>query len=340
MFLNKKILYVCVFLTLCGCGTKSAKIEKHVLTHEVMGAYPGQIEVCGAEAIKDQVQPAISEVWASLDAIATRMISGEQNSEIQKINTSSPEPVSVSEDTYNLINRSIQFSHKTDGAFDITMAPMLQLWQQAALNQQVPSPESIVFLRQKIGYKKIELLDENQIRLVNSTVKIDLTQMALGYGIDQAVSILKKHGLENFSIRVADTMYLSGLNCEGNPWSVVIPDPRDKSEAAAVVALADRAISVFNAHDTFFQIGQESYSSVIQPTNGYPRNQSMGATLISPSALEASSLAKTLCVMDSDKATHLINSLGRGYASIIFEQTNGKMHAKASEELKKLQTIE
>jgi len=262
------------------------------------------------------INPIINTCWQRLTQIQRDMNSQSKSGDIAHINRAGSNSVQVRDDVYRLIRDSIYFSKQTDGAFDITIVPLLQLWKTAQEINQLPDSSIINKVIKNVGYEFIELGDDHHICLMNN-VKIDLGGIAKGYAVDEVVKILKQHKIQNFMIDAGGDMFLSGKNKKGRLWKIGIQDPLNLSEISDRLNISNMAITTSGNYHRFFTINEKRYSHIINPKTGYPQENVISATVIAPSATAADAYSTALSILGAKKGIEIINSLRDVEAMII-----------------------
>ena len=278
------------------------------------------VDVCLDTRDKTAVGKAYQEVWDRLEDIAWRMNVFDERSDVAKINRAGTQPVGVQEDTYYVLQKSIDYNRLTLGAFDITVWPLIQLWKRGARENALPTTAQLQEVRSVIGSDKIQLLSNGRVRLTNAGVKIDLGGIAAGYAVDEAVRIFRKNGINNFFIDISGDIYVGGRNCEGNLWRIGIRDPRDLSKIIDTVHLSDMAVATSGNYEQYYEIQNERWSHIMNPITGYPQKDVVSATMIAPSALETDAWSTALCVLGPRSGIQLVNAMplaGEKYACLI-----------------------
>ena len=267
---------------------------------------------------------ALKKVWQRLEDISWRMNVFDEKSDVAKINISYPNALEVGADTYEVVKKAIEYNRLTQGAFDITVWPLIALWKKGEKENIFPSHDEILRTKKMLGPSQIELLSNNQIRLLNEAVKIDLGGIAAGYGVDEAVRIFHEHGLKDFLIDAGGDLFAGGHNCQGQPWRIGIRDPRDAAKLLEVIYLTDSAVTTSGDYEKFYEINGQRWSHIFNPITGYPQKGVKSATVIAPTTLEADVLATALCVLGGWRDQALIDALGPGYAALIIESSDGR----------------
>jgi thiamine biosynthesis lipoprotein len=323
----KKPLYIIICflfsLVVSACMGRNEQENKYSQRKQLMGTYV-QLDTCSSEISRLDAERIYRRVWGRMQDIAWRMNVYDEKSDVTKINHAYPQPVTVQADTYELVKRSLQLNFLTEGAFDITVGPLIDLWRSAQQKNETPQAQDIKLVKQAVGSQNLHTLAENQVQLVHPMTKIDLGGIAKGYALDEAARLFREAGVRNFYLDAGGDIYVGGLNCRGEKWRIGIRDPKNKDELVDVVSLSDAAVTTSGNYEQFFLVRNQKYSHIINPVTGYPQQGVISATVIGPSAAEADALATALTVLGGEKGTELIGRLGRGYASlIILEDRDG-----------------
>lgn len=327
---------LCVLIVQSGCDARNVpKRAKYSATKMLMGTIV-RIDVCRDQAGRSQIKNAYEDVWQRLEVISRRMNASDESSDIAKINAAGLEPVFVAPDTYHVLEKSIGFTLSTKGAFDITVSPLMALWRDSERNDAFPAQQEIRKARSSVGSENIQLLGEDQIRLLNAGTKIDLGGIAKGYAVDEAARILRSHGIKSFYIDAGGDIYVGGKNCAGEPWRIGIRDPQDKEKMIDVVTVVDQAVATSGDYEQYYRIQEQQWSHILNPVTGYPQKGVISATVIAPTAMDADALATALCVFGGRLGTDYINTLQGTYASFIVSRIGaGPAQKFESQEYKK-----
>jgi len=311
--------------------------EKYTESKLLMGTVV-RLDVCRERVDLERVQDVYNDIWARMEEISWRMNVLDDRSDVARINHSNGKPVLVGEDIYDVIREAIRFSRATQGAFDITVWPLIKLWKEAEAKDEWPSAEAIAAVLQVTGSDNIQLLPDNHVRIHNSKTYIDLGGIAKGYAIDEAARIFRENHVRDFYIDAGGDIYVGGLNCKGESWRIGIRDPRDQSSIIDVVGVSNGAVTTSGNYEQYFEIGEKRLSHILDPETGYPQEDVVSATVIAPTAMEADAQSTTLCVQGHPRGTEYIDSLGEQHAGlIVVRRGNARIEKFASQEYKKFQ---
>lgn len=295
------------------------------------------VDVCYAPEQEANLKPLYQDVWAFVEDIHWRMSIFNDISDVAKVNRSYGRPVTIGQDTYDLIKRSFDFTRNSGGVFDITVLPLIQVWKKMAKENRFPSKEEIRRAQEAMGEKNIEFRPGYQVQTRHPDTKIDLGGIAVGYSLDELIKIFQKYGFKNFFVDAGGDIYVGGKNCFGKSWRIGVKDPVDKSKIIDVVLLQDSGITTSGDYEQHYEIQGERFSHIMNPVTGYPRNAMLSSTVIAPTGTEADVLAKVVCLLDARTGLEFINHLGPGYACVSLEKLkDGRILKHESREYLKL----
>jgi len=213
----------------------------------------------------------------------------------------------VSPDTFYIIKKSKELSQATEGAFDITVAPLVDLWGFTNQKFRLPSNKEIRAALKLIGSDKIILHENNNmVEFKIPGVKIDLGAIAKGFALDCAVRELKKNGINSCLINAGGQVYALGDRF-GKPWRIAIKNPRNEGVTSAL-ELKNQSASTSGDYEQFFLKDKKRYSHIINPKTGYPAASGItSVTVIANSGLVADALSTSIFVLGKEKAEKLLN---------------------------------
>lgn len=242
-------------------------------------------------------------------------------SDISRINAGAAvQPVTVSRETIALIAESAKFSRLSNGAFDITVQPLMQIWGFAENGRErLPSPEELKQARSKVGYQHIKIIDSRQsVSFAQPGMSLDLGGLAKGYAVDQAVAALKKRGIKNALINAGGDIYALGSRGKLKKWRIAVRHPRKKAAVLAVLELQDQAVATSGDYEQYIKAGGRRLSHIVNPGTGQPCADSPASvTVLAEDCLTADALATAVCVLGSKKGMDLINRLENSEAIIV-----------------------
>jgi len=218
-------------------------------------------------------------------------------------------------DTFYIIKKSKEFCQATGGAFDVTVAPLVDLWGFTDQKHKVASQELIKSALRLVGCDKIILHEEdNVVEFKLPGMKIDLGAIAKGFAIDCAVRRLKENNINICLINAGGQVYALGEKPEGR-WKIAIQNPR-KPEITGVLELKDKSVSTSGDYEQFFFEDGKRYCHIIDPRTGYPVSGISSVTVVTDSALEADALSTAIFVLGKEKGEELLKKFPQATAKI------------------------
>ncbi|MFC1783516.1 FAD:protein FMN transferase [Planctomycetota bacterium] len=292
-------------------------------TRMLMGTF-GRIQLwCESEQI---AQAALDAAFKALDEIEKQMSTYRDDSELSLVNRrAAQEPVPVSSETYNLLAQAVEYSRMTEGAFDITVAPLLDLWKQAAQQGRPPSEKDLSEVREKVGYRKLILSATQQtVSLAVEGMEINVDAIAKGYAVDRALAAVRRPGVKSALVDIGGEIACFGGDQLRQNWIVGIQDLFYEENGNPLsqrvrwkVALHDCAIATSGNYRQYVTIGGQRYSHIIDPRTGKPAEKLPSVTVIAPRTEAADALATAVSVMGPEKGMALIESLAETEAFLV-----------------------
>ena len=296
----------------------------------VMGTFTRIIAVA---ADADTAERCIEAAFAEIEDIEDLMSDYKIDSEISRLNREGfARPVAVSKSTYEVLQKSVEFGRISDGAFDVTVGPLEDLWRSAAEAGAVPTEAELAEARLKVGYGKL-ILDANEmsVRFAAGGMRVDLGGIAKGYAIDKAVGAMQNSGAAGGMVDIGGDIRCFGLPPEGqNKWRIGVQDARvsrgDMSgEVMMVLEVGDAAVATSGDYRRFVVIGGRKYSHIINAKTGYGSDELTSVTIISRNAADADALATAVNVMGTEKGLALIEATPETEAIVITSPPEHKL---------------
>ena len=296
------MLVAASMLMVSGCG--QAPPELQTLNGETMGTSytvkfrPSQ-GVPSTESVEQDVQARLADI--------DRMMSTwRDDSEISQFNASrSTEWFEVSGPTAEVVAAAQQISERSDGAFDVTIRPLLKAWGfgSGANTPSVPSSDVLSSLADRTGYEKLEYrLDPPALRKQHPELTIDLSALAKGYGVDVLAESLEAAGVENYMVEIGGEVRTAGFRDGANGWRIGIEEPVDDRRALhSTVELRTGALATSGDYRQYFTIDGRRYSHVMDPRTATPAEHDLASvSVVTDSCMESDAIATTLLVMGQE----------------------------------------
>ncbi len=259
----------------------------------------------------------VDAVFAEAERINQLMSTYIEASAISRINReAAARPTPAGDELFSLIQRSLDISVLTHGAFDITYDSVGQHYDFR--NRQRPDDATVAAAKPKIDFRLVELDDgAGTVHFRADGVRINLGGIAKGYVVERGVDMLASRGIEHAIVTAGGDSRLLG-DRRGQPWGIGIRDPRKEGEVAISVPLSDEAISTSGDYERFFDEDGIRYHHILAPSTGAPAEGVHSATVIGPDAVMTDALSTSVFVLGVDQGLRLIASLP-DYESIVID---------------------
>ena len=295
---------VALFLIAMLC-TWPAAAAWHSDTQSKMGT---RIEVRFWHEDADEAGKLLSAAMAEVDRIEAAMSTYRDSSEISRLNREAAAgAVVISAELFTLLERSIELSERTNGAFDITYDSVGQLYDFRARAR--PDQAAIDARLETIDYRMVDLVPaERSVRFLADGVRINLGGIAKGHTVEAVVNLLRNAGVEHALATAGGDTRLLGDRL-GQPWVVGIRDPDDEEGLVTRLALTDEAISTSGDYERFFDEDGVRYHHILNPATGHSAGELRSVTVIGPDAIMTDGLSTSVFVLGPQRGLALIDSL-------------------------------
>jgi thiamine biosynthesis lipoprotein len=256
----------------------------------------------------EQIEAAVNEI-RRIEAILT---THKNNSETNLINQHAGEkPVQVSEETFQLIERSIRISDITQGAFDITYGSVdKSLWNFDQNMTSLPDPKIAKKMVRLINYHNIILDHKNMtVFLKEKGMRIGFGGIGKGYAAEMAKVLMQKNGVSSGIVNASGDLTAWGRQPNGNAWTVGIAHPDASELPFSYMEISDMAVATSGNYEKFVMIDEKKYSHTINPKTGLPVTGIKSVTVISPNAEICDAMTTPVTIMGIEHGLYLINQL-------------------------------
>ncbi len=227
------------------------------------------------------------------------------------------EAVPVSRELFFVLEQAQKLSMRTEGAFDVTVGPVVRLWRRARRQKKLPDADRLKKALQAVGYEKVRLdPDRRTVTLTRPGMRLDLGAIAKGYAGDAALAVFKKHNLPRVMIDAGGDLVLGEAPPGETGWKVGIA-PLEKDGPGRVLVLENASIATSGDAFQFVEIDGIRYSHIVNPKTGLGLTVHSSVTVIAPTGLQADSLASAVSVLGPEKGVKLIESTPQTAALII-----------------------
>ncbi len=271
--------------------------------------------------------------WAEAERLEDIFNRYDPESELSRLNREAPAgPVAVSREMFEVLSRAVEISRLTDGAFDVTVGPLVEAWGFFPDREgRLPGPEEVEAARSRVGWENISLDRESRtVRYLHPGLEIDLGGLAKGYVVDRLADLLAGEGVTGALINAGGDIYCLGRHPEGRGWRIGIEHPRIEGEVLAVLELADRAVATSGDYRNYFIHLDRRYSHILDPRTGGPaRTGVMESTVLAPDCLTADGLATALFVLGPERGLEIIES-GEDWEGLLVVDREGEIVIRRS----------
>jgi len=273
------------------------------------------VKVTSASRYSDSQQQAMRDAIASeLEFVDSRMSTYREESELSRFNRyTGSESFEMSPETREVIRRALQISRDTEGAFDITVGPLVNAWGFGAEDRSSEDPDeaTLAVIRERVGYTKV-ILDATGVRKTHPDVYCDLSAIAKGYAVDRVANALDTMGVQDYMVEVGGEISAKGYNSRGTGWKIGIetPDPAERA-FLRVFELKDRAMATSGDYRNFHERDSGLVSHLIDPRTGVPIAHGLASvTVLHDDCTTADAYATAFIVLGPQKGFALAERLG------------------------------
>lgn len=312
--MKKTLLFVlALFISSSGC-TGQKTVQK---TESIMGTDVTITVV--ARTVKDG-EDAIDAGMAELRRLDAMMSLYKDSSEITKVNLAAGKgPVKVSPEMIEVVEHAQKISALSNGVFDITVGPLVVLWQMRLKEGTLPTDREIERVRSLVNYRNIAIDKKaSTILLKKPGMIMDFGGMK-GYMADRTADIIKKRGISNAIIAVAGDIWVLGHRENGAPWKIGVQHPREHDKTLAVLEFSDKYISTSGDYERFVIREKKRYHHIIDPRTGKPSTGVISVTLIGDRGAVIDPLTKVPFILGPEEGLKIVKKVG-AEAIIVDEQ--------------------
>lgn len=329
--MKKAFRFVVIFLSLIltfviilsGCGLKKAVKEysKVIFAMDTVMEF----KVFGDDKAKEALEQAIERVRE----IEDRMSATKEGSDVVNINQNAgKKPVKVHDDTFYVVEKALEYGQLTDGDFDITIRPIVELWGIMSDNPRIPKEEEIQEKLDLVDYRKVKLDKKSKtVYLEKEGMGIDLGAITKGYTADEVTRILKKAGVKHALINLGGNVFVIGNKPDGSLWRIGIQDPRSEETGETHIAVLDvEDLTIVSSGDyerymvDVYKDTGVRYHHIFDPKTGVPaRSGLIACTIVAKSSIDADALSTSLFIMGKDEGFRFIEEMSDVEAIAITE---------------------
>lgn len=253
--------------------------------------------------VVDTLPHEIKDILNSVDSV---MSTWRKDSELSYVNNrAAGEWITVSPDLLFILNMALSISEETDGAFDITVDPLIELWGFSSNKpvNAIPDEQTVKNIMQHVGYENIIIKSESGVIKKKMPVRLNLSAIAKGFAVDKIADYLDKKGIESYLIEVGGELRFKGNKPDGTEWKIAIETPSIQGrQPHRVISISDHAIATSGDYRNYYEIKGQRYSHTIDPVTGFPIKHNLASvTIIDKNTAYADALATAIMVMGVER---------------------------------------
>ena len=307
-FFRYMIFIITAFYMIALFTSCSAKIPEPI---EVQEFHMGTIiteRVYGKNANK-----AAGEVMDKIQKLESLMTINTFGGDTNKLNEfAGKDKVKLDPETIYVLETAKRFSELSQGAFDVTVGPLVKAWGIQTDNQRIPSKDEIGNLIKLVGYKDLAV-EPSQLtaKLARTGQIVDLGGIAKGYAGDAAIKILKDNGIQSAFVNLGGNVVVLGNKPDGSPWKIGVQNPRaENGKYLGILKVKDKAIISSGDYERYFEKDGVRYHHILDSKTGYPSDSGLiGTTIVADKSIDGDTLSTATFVLGLDKGMQLIESL-------------------------------
>ena len=321
---------ICVFLIFLFPSLFLSAQVSEKRTVKLMGS---RFDITIVAESQVRAQNAIDTAIAEIQRIEKCISSWDASSETSQINRNAGvQPVKVSNELFELIQRSLQVSAVTGGAFDISFASIDKVWHFDGRMTQMPSKESIQASVEKVGYQNLVLNRQEQtVFLKLPGMKIGFGAIGKGYAADKVRTLMKDMGIPAGIINASGDLTTWGYKSDGTEWKVGITNPLNQNKVFSWFPVVEAAVATSGNYEKYVVFNGKKYTHIIDPRTGYPATGLVSVTIFAKSAELCDALATAVFIMGTKTGIHMIDQLP-GVECVLVDENN-KIHTSKNIQL-------
>lgn len=272
-----------------------------------------------SKTLDDEIEKALKDIDFSLSMF-------NKESVISHINNN--EPVTLDKHFLTVFTKAKEVNKESFGAFDITVAPVVNAWGFGFKSGEMPTDQTIDSLKSIIGFDKVELKDGKVIKR-DKRAMLDCSAIAKGYGVDVVADVLRSHGVKNFMVEIGGEIVTSGINSKRMPWRIGVVKPTDDSlnignELQTCINVTDKAMATSGNYRNFYYKGGKKYAHTIDPKTCRPvQHNILSATVIADDCATADAYATSFMVLGLEDTKKVLNKHPELMVYLIYSDEKG-----------------
>ncbi len=299
-----RVLSLFIIVTLLFACTPNQQVERNYI--QLQGNAQGTtFQILYYDSLQREFSAQIDILLKQMDISLSTYV---PQSIISRVNKNDSAVV-LDEHFINVFNRAQEIAMLSDGAFDITVAPLVNAYGFGFTKKENVDSLLVDSLLRYVGFQKVKI-EEGKLIKEQSAIQLDFNAIAQGYSVDVLADFLEEKGVEDYMVEIGGELRCKGVNAKGNYWNIGIDKPlenTEKREMQTVVPLKNKAMATSGNYRKFYENGGKKYSHTINPKTGWPvKHQLLSATVLADDAMSADAFATVFMVMGKDVAIEFL----------------------------------
>src|SRR5579884_498973 len=318
-------------------GSGEPTLKRYEFTEPHMGT---RFQILVYAPDEDTARKAAKDAFARIASLNAIMSDYDPASELMRLCAASGgPPVPVSAELFFVLSRAQEVSRQSDGAFDVTVGPVVQLWRTARKRRKLPDAKKLAEARALVGWRNVRLdKDKRTVQLLKPGMKLDLGGIAKGYAADEALAVLKNHGIDRALVAAGGDIAVSGPPPGADGWRIAIallPGEKDPGR----LILHHAAVSTSGDAEQYVEIDGKRYSHIVDPRTGIGLLGRMSATVVARRGIDADSLTKVIAVLGPEEGIKILSSY-EGASARMVRKKGDEFESIVSKHFPKLHPVE
>jgi len=310
------VILIGIVLSAWVLNSRPHYIAVNSATFMTMGTF-AQVQLrCDNQDVAKEAQARVMKVLQEIDRM---MSTYRDDSELSLVNRmAASEPIAVSQETFLVLQKAQHYSRLSKGAFDITVSPLLRMWDEAKEKGKWPSQEELTGVLQKVGYKNLILSDEEKLEVsfAREGIQLNVNAIAKGYVVDKALDAVRIPGVMAALVDIGGEIACFGQDQPGKDWVIGVQDPFSEDNdnplsqsPFCLIRVSNMGVATSGDYRRYIELEGHKLSHIIDPRTGLPANKLPSVTVISPKAVDADALATAVSVLGIEDGLALIESI-------------------------------
>ena len=329
-------IFVCLwmFLSLCACGRQAPAAEAAEIdpqAGESSTVYVDSMDTfMELRAFGSHRDEALKAAKAEIERLNDMLSIGLEDSEISRINRAGSGK--VSQETAEMIRGALDLYTETDGAFDLTVYPLMELWGFVSKDYHVPTEEELSETLQRVGADRVSLDDETGFVSLDAGQAVDLGGIAKGYTSQKLMEVFRSFGVSSAIVSLGGNMQCLGSKPDGSPWRIGVKDPfHPEFGLAAILQIVDKAVITSGGYERYF-VDEETgvtYRHIIDPATGCPAESGLSSvSIVTGDGMLGDGLSTALYIMGLEKSSDFWRAHKEAFDAVLIDN-EGNLYVTA-----------